>query len=93
MEDLFYVMPMLEAYPNMSITQLGMTVLLLGAIRSNMGHEDCRSTIKDYIHHSELSPEVSQCLEFIEREIVALKKSRVDIDYWKTGNKGEFRPA
>lgn len=83
---------MLEAYPNMNITQLGMTVLYLAAIRSNMGHENCQSTVRDYIHKEGLTPDVALCLEFLEREILSLRKSRVDIDYWKVGNKGEFRP-
>ena len=90
-EYLHQIVPMLEAYPNMGVTQLGMTVLMLGAIRSNMGHEDAESTLRDYIHKSILSPDVAQCVEFLEREILALKRSRVDIDYWKIGNTGAFR--
>lgn len=69
-----------------------MTVLYLAAIRSNMGHENCQSTVRDYIHKEGLTPDVALCLEFLEREILSLRKSRVDIDYWKVGNKGEFRP-
>ena len=93
LESLKYATPMLEAYPNMSITQLGMVVLMLGSIRSSMGHEDARSTLMDYIHKELLSPEVMQCVDFIECEVMAMRKSKVDIDYWKKGNKGEFRPA
>ena len=83
---------MLKAYPNMSITQLGMVLLYLGSIRSCMGHEDARSTLRDYIHKDELSTDIAQCVDFIECEILALRKSKVDIDYWKKGNSGEFRP-
>ena len=57
-----------------------------------MGHENARGTINDYIHKDNLSPAVRDCIDFLEREILAIKKSRIDIDYWKRGRKGEFRP-
>ena len=90
-DSIKYAMPMLESYPNMSVTQLGRVVLYIGSIRSCMGHEDAESTIRDYIHKEILPADIVQCLDFLEREVLALKKSRVDIDYWKVGNKGEFR--
>lgn len=78
-------------YPGMSITQLGMVVLMIGVIRSSMGHEDAVSTIRDYIHKEDLSPEIRQCVDFIEREFISMMKSKIDIDFWKKGNSGEFR--
>lgn len=91
-DSIKYATPILEAYPNMSITQLGMVVLYIGSIRSSMGHEDAKSTIRDYIHKEMLPPDIVQCLDFIECEVLALRKSKVDIDFWKKGNTGQFRP-
>ena len=85
------IVPMLKAYPNMNITQLGMAVLYVGSIRSAMGHEGAASTVRDYIHKAGLNPDIALCIEFLEREVLCLSKSKVDIDYWKRGNKGEFR--
>ena len=56
-----------------------------------MGHEGVRGTIDNYIHKDDLSPAIRECIDFLEREILAIKKSRIDIDYWKRGNKGSFR--
>ena len=78
-------------YPLINVTQLGMVVLMLGALRSTMGHEGADGTVTNYIHKDILSDEVKECVEFLEREILRIKKSRIDIDYWKTGNKGSFR--
>ena len=78
-------------YPNINIAQLGMMVLLLGTIRSTMGHESVRGTIENYIHPNGLSPDIREHLDFIEREILGIKRSKIDIDYWKMGNEGGFR--
>lgn len=78
-------------YPNMNITQLGLVVLMLGAIRSSMGHEGAKGTLVSYINKDMLSEEVKECIEFLEREILRVKKSRIDIDFWKFGNTGQFR--
>ena len=78
-------------YPGMSVTQLGMVVCLLGGLRATMGHEAVKGTIEDYIHPDELSPNIRQCMDFLEREVLGIKKSRIDIDYWKRGRAGEFR--
>ena len=78
-------------YPDMKVTQLGMLCLLLGGLRSSMGHEGAKGTVEDYIHPQHLSPDVRQCLDFLEREILCIKKSRIDIDYWKRGKGGAFR--
>ena len=78
-------------YPSMNITQLGLVVGMLGVIRASMGHEDAESTIRDYIHKEGLSDDVITCLDFLEREVLGLKKSKIDIDYWKIGNTGRFR--
>lgn len=80
-----------KAYPNLDITQLGLTVLHLAAIRAKMGHENASSTIKDYIHEEQLSNGVSMCVDLLARELFAIRRSKIDIDYWKKGNKGEFR--
>ena len=79
------------AYPNLNINQLGMLVIMLGVIRSSMGHENAIGTIENYIHPNELSKEVRLCLDYLEREVLGIKRSKIDIDYWKTGNRGEFR--
>ena len=78
-------------YPNLNISQLGLTLLMLGAIRASMGHERVTGTIESYIHTTHLEPKVRQCVDFIEREILNIKKSKIDIDYWKRGNKGSFK--
>ena len=88
-----YLLPMLKAYPDLNITQIGVVLLYLGAIRSAMGHEDARSTLRDYIHKEALPEDIVKCLDFLECEILAMRKSKVDVDYWKRGNKGEFRPS
>ena len=80
-----------KQYPDMNVTQLGMVCLYIGLIRAALGHEGGKATIDNYIHPEHLSSSVRQCLEYIEREVIALKKSKFDIDYWKRGNKGEFR--
>ncbi len=90
--SLEYAAPILEAYPGMNITQLGMVMIYLASIRATLWHESCASTVRDYIHKEELSEEVAKCVDFLEREILCLTKSKVDIDYWKRGNKGGFRP-
>ena len=73
-------------YPNMSITQLGLVVLLLGSLRAVMGHEYAKGTVDNYIHAKHLNPKIRQCLDYIEREVMGLKSSRIDIDVWKHGN-------
>ena len=78
-------------YPNLDISQLGLTLLMLGAIRSSMGHERVAGTIESYIHTTHLEPKIRQCVDFIEREILAIKKSKIDIDYWKRGDSGSFK--
>ncbi len=70
-------------YPNMSITQLGLVVLLLGSLRATMGHEYVKGTIDNYIHVKHLSPKIRQCLDYIEREVIGIKTSKIDIDTWK----------
>ena len=78
-------------YPSINLLQLGLTISMLGVIRASMGHENARSTIESYIHTNRLSPSVRQCVDFIEREILAIKRSKIDIDFWKRGNMGKFR--
>ena len=81
------IKPIVKHYPDMYITQLGMVCLMLGALRSTMGHEDARSTIESYIHHKHLDAGVYRCLDFLEREVLAMKRSKLDIDIWKRGNR------
>jgi hypothetical protein len=69
-----------------------MLVANLGVLRASMGHENAHGTLRDYIHKEAMSPGVAQCVDFVEREIVGLNKSKIDIDFWKHGNKGSFRP-
>ena len=78
-------------YPGMSLTQLGLTVMMLGALRSSLGHEDAAGTVNEYIHKDGLSDDVKQCVDFLEREVLSLKRSKIDIDFWKRGNAGAFR--
>ncbi len=78
-------------YPNMNIAQLGMVVAMLGVIRASMGHENAIGTIDNYIHPNMLSNDIRQCLDYLEREVLGIKKSRIDMDYWKRGNRGAFR--
>ena len=82
----------LSHYPNLNLEQLGLVMLMLCSIRASMGHESVKGTIYNYIHKDDLSPAVRECIDFLEREILAIKKSRIDIDYWKRGNEGQFRP-
>ena len=78
-------------YPNMNVTQLGMLVIMLGVIRATLGHEHAKGTIEEYIHPKHLSKDTRQCLDYLEREVLAIKRSKIDIDYWKRGNQGNFR--
>ena len=80
-----------EHYPDMNITQLGMVCLMIGVIRASMGHEHGIGTVENYIHPKYLDKDVRKCLDFLEREVLALKRSKIDIDYWKRGKKGSFR--
>ena len=80
-----------KRYPDMNVGQLGVVVCLLGALRATMGHESVKGTITEYIHPAELTDDVRQCLDFLEREILGIKRSLIDIDYWKRGNEGSFR--
>ena len=82
----------LSHYPNLNLEQLGLVCLVLCSLRASMGHEGARGTLYNYIHKDDLSPSVRECIDFLEREILAIKKSRIDIDYWKRGNEGKFRP-
>ena len=77
-------------YPNMNITQLGMLVAMLGVIRATMGHEAVRGTIEQYIHPKYLSKDLRRCLDYLEREVLAIKCSKIDIDYWKRCKSGVF---
>ena len=79
-------------YPNLNLEQLGLVMLMLCSLRASMGHENVRGTINDYIHKDNLSPAVRECIDFLEREILAIRKSKIDIDYWKKGNTSSWRP-
>jgi len=87
-----YIETAQKHYPDINITQLGMVVIWLGVIRSTLGHEHVKSTVENYIHKEGLSEDVAKCVEFLEREVLGIRKSKIDIDFWKFGNKGEFRP-
>lgn len=80
-----------EHYPDLNITQLGMVVLMLGVIRASMGHENATSTLTDYIHPKYLNKDIRLCIDYLEREVLAIKRSKIDIDYWKRGKLGSFR--
>jgi hypothetical protein len=72
-------------YPGIKITQMGLTCLMLGVIRASMGHEHAEGTIQNYIHHDLLSDDVRRCVDFIERELLGYKKSKIDIGIWHKG--------
>ena len=74
-------------YPNLDITQLGLVIIMLGALRSTMGHEHAQGTLSEYIRVNKLSPAIQQCIDFIQREVLGTHKSKIDIDLWKKGNK------
>ena len=78
-------------YPALDVRQLGMACIMLGALRASMGHEHAKNTIECYIHKEHLSQGVRECIDYLEREVLGLKKSKIDIDYWKRGNVGNFR--
>ena len=78
-------------YPNLNLEQLGLVMIVLCSLRASMGHEGIRGTISNYIHKDALSPSVRECIDFLERELLAIRKSKIDIDYWKRGNEGKFR--
>jgi hypothetical protein len=82
---------MAQAYPEMNLLQLGLACFTLGALRSILGHEGARGTVRDYIHPLHLTADTRQCIDFLEREILAIKKSKVDVDFTKYGNGGSFR--
>ena len=70
----------LSHYPNLNLEQLGLVVLMVCAIRDSLGHKNARGTIYDYIHKDDLSPGVRECIDFLEREILDIHKSKLDID-------------
>ena len=78
-------------YPGLDILQLGFVVLHLAHLRHILGHENARSTLRDYVHTEGMSGGVKLCVEFIEREIFALTKSKLDVDFYKMGNQSSFR--
>ena len=77
----------LSHYPKINIEQLGLVCIMLAAIRVTLGHESVKGTIENYVHPSQLSKDVRLCLDFLEREILAIKCSKIDVDYWKFGKK------
>ena len=79
-------------YPKLNLMQLGMMVMMLGVLRATMGHEHAKGTVKEYIHKEIMSDDVKMCVDFMEREILGIKKSKIDIDFWKFGKAGRFRP-
>ena len=81
-----------KKYPGLNVLQLGFITLYLGYLRCLMGHENARSTLRDYIHPEILPNDIRLCVDFIEREIFALTKSKLDIDFYKMGNRSRFRP-
>lgn len=78
-------------YPNLNISQLGLVLVFLASLRASMGHEGARGTVLSYIHKKQLSPDIKMCVDFLEREVLRLKKSKIDIGYWKFGKTGSFR--
>ena len=74
-------------YPDLNITQLGMVCLYLGILRAAMGHEHAKGTVDNYIHPKYLKADVRKCLDYLEREVLGLKRSKMDIDYYKMGNR------
>ena len=80
-----------KEYPEMNILQLGIVVLLLGSLRSTMGHEHANGTLKSYIHKEYMSKDVVQCIDFIERELLGTRESKLDIDVWKRGNVPSYK--
>ena len=80
-----------EYYSDMSITQLGLVVYWLAIIRATLGHEGGDRSLESYIHVKHLPKDIYQCVDFLQREVMGIKKSKYDIDFTKYGNKGEFR--
>ena len=77
-----------QHYPGINIAQLGVVMAILGVLGNTMGHEGIKGTMADYIHPENITdPGVKQCIDFINREILAGKPSRIAIDGWKRGNK------
>jgi hypothetical protein len=82
-------------YPGLNVLQLGVLTLLLGALRATYGHDNAGFTLRDYSHGimvPSTSAEVKLCLEFLEREIFAFTKSRIDIDVYHTGKNARIKP-
>ncbi|KKM73262.1 hypothetical protein LCGC14_1412310 [marine sediment metagenome] len=61
------------------------------SLGASMGQEHARGTIDNYIHVKHLSKDIRQCIDFIEREVLAIKSSKLDIDVWKHGNRPSVR--
>ena len=78
-------------YPGINIVQIGIITLLLGSLRATMGHEYSKATLDNYIHVKHMKPNIRKCLDFIEREVLGIKSSRIDIDRYKMGNKSRYK--
>lgn len=77
-----------EKYPNINLLQLGTVTYLLGIMSNILGHEGSRGTMSDYIHPEGMNDRgVIKCLDFLYREILALKDSRIAIGRWHKGNR------
>lgn len=82
-------------YPTLNITRLGMVVMLLGGLRVILGHNKARDTFRDYTHLLKIpgtDDELKMIIDFLEREIFSLTKSRMDIDVYKSCGKGTILP-
>ena len=72
-------------YPGINVTQMGLVCLMLGVIRASMGHEHAEGTLQNYIHKDLLSDDVQRCVDFIERELLGYKRSKIDVGLWHRG--------
>lgn len=83
-----------KKYPSLDIMQLGLATLTLGGLRSILGHEFASDTLRDYIHISatnyEADPSLKMVIDFMERELFGMAKSKIDIDKYKTCGKAHL---
>ena len=83
-----------KKYPNLDLQQLGSCIMTIGMLRVTLGHDNGSDSVRDYVHvikSGEASVEIIECMEFLEREIFGLTKSRLDIDTYQTGNKKNIK--
>ena len=72
----------LTKYPNLTPIKLGSILMMLGGMRHQLGHEGVIGSLI-YAHPDESDLECIDCIDFLLREVLAIKPSKLDTSHWK----------